>query len=102
MLLSTYIVTRPRALVYVVRNVKAIKNPYIIDDDDLDVDEDLEVKEDLEANDDLELKEDSIGDPIDVGHIANKVKTICYKDVTLTLLPNLSGLWDLLMIEVNL
>ena len=102
MLLSTYTATRPRALVYVARNVKATKNPYITDDDDLDVDEDLEVKEDLEANDDLELEEDSTGDPIDVGHIANEVKTICYKDVTLTLLPNPSGLWDLLAMEVNL
>jgi hypothetical protein len=102
MLLSAYTATRPGALVYVARNVKATKNPYITDDDDSDVDEDLEVKEDSEANDDSELEEDSTGNPMDLGHIANEVKTICYEDVTLTLLPNPSGSRDLLAMEVNL
>lgn len=76
-LLSAYTASRPGALVYVARNVKADKSPQFSDDDPI-------------ANT-IDGKDDN--DP---------VKTICYEDVTLTLLPNPTGLRDLLAMEVNL
>ena len=52
--------TWPGALVYVVRNVKAEKNLYIIDKGDLGCKEDLDVKQDLRVIEDLEEEVDLV------------------------------------------
>ena len=73
--MSAYTATRPSVLVYVTGNIKAVKNPYIIDKDnsgcdDLDIKQDLTNVEDSEGDVDsgysLEIVEDLTNDPLNV------------------------------------
>lgn len=47
-------------------------------------------------------KIDIDNDPTNLEEDVKALKTLCYKDVTLVLLPNLRGIRDILAIEVNL
>ena len=51
---------------------------------------------------DSEGEEDLTDDPLDAAQTADAVKTLCYEDVSLILLPNPTGPRDLLAMEVNL
>jgi Protein of unknown function (DUF3435) len=74
--------SRPGALVYVKRNEKRIKG-YCIGEDDSEEDE----PDEAEDNTDWEDEDD---------------KTLCYRDVTLLLLPNPNCIRDLLVMEIDL
>ncbi len=80
LLLSAYTATRPGALVYKVTNKRAQREHYI----GWEVDEDS-ANEGNEPNLDWEV-----------------IKTLCYEDVTLVLLPNSDGNRDVLVMEVAL
>lgn len=41
-------------------------------------------------------------EPVDPARVGEPVKTFCYEDVTLVLLPNPTGIWDMLAMELNL
>jgi Protein of unknown function (DUF3435) len=83
--------TRPAALVYVRRNEKRIKGHCIGEDDSEE-----EEKEEYGCN-----RNDS-RDHGDSDWENEDDKTLCYKDVTLLLLPNPGGIRDLLAMEVDI
>jgi hypothetical protein len=58
--LSAYSATRPGALIYVARNVKAEKTPYIIDEGDSGCEEDSDVEQDSRVTEDSEEEVDSV------------------------------------------
>ena len=81
-LLLAYTATRPAALVYKPIDRKKLREHYIGwendgSDDNLDVDDEM----------DLDWEE---------------IKTLCYEDVTLVMLPNPEGKRDILVMEVTL
>jgi hypothetical protein len=78
-LFSAYTATRPGALVYAVRDLMKQREHYI------------GWENDIFGND---------GDPTDV--LGEEVKTLCYEDVTLLLLPNPEGKRDVLVMELTL
>ena len=92
-LVSSYTATRPGALVYVERNIKVINvtnRAYLTledssDEDEMDVDEMDVDNEPTSPEEDVEA-----------------IKTLCYEDVNLVLLPNPNGIRDILAMEVNL
>jgi hypothetical protein len=127
MLISAYTATRPGALVYVARNVKEYKSCPVRDKDDnkdLDIDnsenDKIDINKDKDKdnvkNDKINNKEDSNKDIVKNNKIDNKivkaflghldsielVKTLCYKNVNLLLLPNLTRTRNLLALEINL
>jgi hypothetical protein len=85
-LTSAYTATRPGALVYVPKNEKKDKGYYIGEDDEDEEEEEEEEEED---------------DTIDCDWDSKQAKTLCYRDVTLFLLPNPDGIRDLLAIEID-
>src|SRR5438045_7868169 len=87
LLISAYTATRPGALGYVGRNVKEYKSCPIGDEED-DSEEGGE-DENIEADETVKAF---------LGHSGGKepAKTICYEDVNLLLLPNPTGIRDLL------
>lgn len=123
MLISAYTATRPGALVYVERNVKERRSCPIRDEDrdsSIEKDKGIELDE-ISDDENIELiykdKDDNIG--IDsksennerdraveasLGHLDRResLKTICYEDVRLLVLPNLTRPRDLLALEVDL
>jgi hypothetical protein len=143
MLISVYTVTRPRALVYVARNVKEYKSCPSWDKDN-NKDKDKENSEDdkinnnkdkdkgnvkndkMDNNEDgdkdsaknnkIDNTKDSNKDNVKNNKIDDKivkaflrhldsielVKTLCYKDVNLLLLPNPTRPRDLLALEIDL
>ena len=122
MLISAYTATRPGALVYVARNVKEYKSAPLGDEDDdgdedesseadeIDNDDNVEV-DDKDEDEDIEMdNKNENGERDDemvkafLGHLDGKepVKTICYEDVNLLLLPNPTGTRDLLALEIDL
>lgn len=80
LLLSAYTATRPGALVYKATNRRAQMEHYIGWEDDED-----------SANE---------GNEANLGW--EDIKTLCYEDVTLVLLPNSDGKRDVLVLEVAL
>ena len=87
-----YIASRPGVLVYVARNEKKSRG-YAIGEDDEDKDEDED------GNDNRESGEE---DSADYDWNNEQAKILCYRDVTLFLLPNPDGIRDLLGIEVDI
>jgi len=79
-LIQAYTATRPGAVVYVPTDKKKVREHYIGWEEDEDSERDPN---------DMELDEESI-------------KTLCYEDVTLLMLPNPDGKRDLLVMEVTL
>jgi hypothetical protein len=135
-----YTATRPKALVYVLRNVKEYKRSFVKEEDDdkgdgggynsnkdKDEDEDKGIELDKGSKDDLDRndsKDEGSNDKDEIKkgdsnkneiidnlivntlltnpNCDNLVKTICYKDVNLILLPNLTRTRDLLALKINL
>ena len=93
-LMIAYTASRPGALVYVARNEKKSRG-YAIGEDDEDEDED----EDEDGNDNRESGEE---DSADHDWDNEQAKTLCYRDFTLFLPPNLDGIRDLLGMEVDI
>ncbi|KAH6666137.1 hypothetical protein B0J14DRAFT_643409 [Halenospora varia] len=87
-LVSAYTASRPGALVYVKRNIRVKKRAYLTPDDSSD---------EMDA-DEMDVDDDPTNPEEDV----EALKTLCYEDVTLVLLPNPRGIRDILAIEVNL
>ena len=93
-LVSAYTATRPEALVYVARNEK-LKRGYCIG-------------ENYEDEDDEEDEEDGEDEKVNEGNTRDRdrdnelMKTLCYKDVCLFLLPNPDGIRDVLVMEIDL
>ncbi|KAH6676010.1 hypothetical protein B0J14DRAFT_626351 [Halenospora varia] len=87
-LVSAYTASRPGALVYVKRNIRVKKRAYLTPNDSSD---------EMDA-DEMDVDDDPTNPEEDV----KALKTLCYEDVTLVLLPNLRGIRDILAIEVNL
>ena len=85
--------TRPGALVYVRRNEKRIKGHYI-GEDDSDEEEEAKDKHGHNRNDSSDRGDSDWEDEDD--------KTLCYKDVSLLLLPNPGSIRDLLVMEVDI
>jgi hypothetical protein len=127
MLIFVYTATRPRALVYVARNVKEYKSCPVRDKDnnkDLDIDNNKNNKIDINKDKDkdnvknnkINNKEDSNKDIVKNNNINDKivkaflrhlnsiklVKTLCYKNVNLLLLPNPTRTHNLLALEIDL
>jgi hypothetical protein len=115
MLISAYTATRPGALVYMARNVKECKSYPIGDEDEgieadeMGNDENMEVSE--KDEDDIEMDSENENNETEnkmarafPARLDEKepVKTICYEDVKLLLLPNPTGTRDLLALEVDL
>ncbi|KUJ21856.1 uncharacterized protein LY89DRAFT_768042 [Mollisia scopiformis] len=89
-LVCAYTASRPGALVYVERNIKVKKSTSPILDDSLDEMDELDADE-MDVDDDPTSPEEHI----------EALKTLCYEDVTLVLLPNLAGIRDIFAMEVN-
>jgi hypothetical protein len=83
-LLGAYTATRPAALVYKKRDKKKLREHYIGWESNVSDDED-------ESNTD---------DSMDLDF--EDIKTLCYEDITLILLPNPKGKRDILAMEVTL
>jgi hypothetical protein len=79
-LLQAYTATRPAALVYKSMDKKKLKEPYIGWEDESGSDADIDEM-------DLDWEE---------------IKTLCYEDVTLLMLPNPEGMRDIIVMEVTL
>jgi hypothetical protein len=126
MLISAYTATRPGALVYVARNIKEYKS-YLVGDEDDNKDRDKDNSENDEMDnedgdkdnvedDEMDDNEDSDKDNVKNDEMDDKivkaflghsdgmepVKTLCYEDVNLLLLPNPTGPRDLLALEIDL
>jgi hypothetical protein len=98
-------------LVYIARNVKEYKSCPIWDKDD-----NKDIDKDNSKNDKIDIDKDRDKDNIENNKIDNKivkaflgysdsiepVKTLCYKDVNLLLLPNPTGTYNLLTLEIDL
>jgi len=80
-LLHAYTATRPAALVYKLIDRRKLKEHYIGWED--------ESGSDADTNDEMDLEWEEI-------------KTLCYEDVTLLMLPNPEGKRDILVMEVKL
>ena len=103
--------SRPGALVYVKRNAKVVTNCALEryngentgvdggEGDDEDADE--ESDEDGEHNSEDDSKDRQSQNMMDVG-LDEMVEALCYKYVTLTLLPIPKGERDLLVMEIDL
>ncbi len=89
-LISAYTATRPGALVYVARNVKEQKG-YLVGD-----------KDDKENTKISEMDDEMVKAFLGHSDGMEPVKTLCYEDVSLLLLPNPTGTRDLLALEVDL
>jgi hypothetical protein len=131
-LISAYTATRPRALVYVLRNIKEYKRSPIKEsnkdnDKDKDKDKDKNTKvgkgndnKDIvegsykdKSNKDNNTKADDYNKDKDIDDatanvnlasldLDDLVKTICYEDVNLILLSNLTRTHNLLALKINL
>jgi len=83
-LFGAYTTSRPAALVYKPVDKKKLREHYIGWEND---DSGDESKDDLDVNNDVDLED---------------IKTLCYEDVTLLILPNPEGVRDILAMEVTL
>lgn len=95
-LVCAYIASRPGALVYVERNIKVKKSTSLASDDNSD-EMDADSWDEMNAD---EMEEDD--NPTSPEEHVEALKTLCYEDVTLVLLPNSAGIRDILAMEVNL
>jgi hypothetical protein len=127
MLISAYTATRPGALVYVARNVKEYKSCPVGDEDDNEdtdkensendeMDDNEDGEKDNVENDEMDDNEDGDKDNVENDEMDDKtvkaflghsdgmepVKTLCYEDANLLLLPNPTGTRDLLALEIDL
>ena len=93
-LLCAYTGTRPGALVYVKRNAKVLTECAISQDKETDV-------EDSESDDEPDAQGHIQGDVMDLD-VEEIIECLCYKHVTLILLPNSDGDRDILAMEVDL
>lgn len=90
-LVCAYTASRPGALVYVERNIKVKKSTSLTPDDSSDEMGKMDADE-MDVDDDPTGPEEHV----------EALKTLCYEDVTLVLLPNPAGIRDILAMEVNL
>jgi hypothetical protein len=93
-LLCAYTGTRPGALVYVKRNAKVLTECAIGQDKEIGV-------EDSESDDEPDTQGNIQGDVMDLD-VEEIIECLCYKHVTLVLLPNPDGDRDILAMEVDL
>jgi len=110
MLISVYTVTRLGTLVYVARNIKEYKSCPVRDKDnnkDIDTNNSKNNKIDINKDKDKDnVKNNKINNKIVkafLGHLDSMepVKTLCYKDVNLLFLPNLTRTHNLLALEID-
>jgi len=90
-LLCAYAGTRPGALVYVKKNAKVLTDCAVGQD----------AVEDSESDDEPDTQGHIQGDAMDLD-VEEIIECLCYKHVTLVLLPNPDGDRDILAMEVDL
>jgi hypothetical protein len=110
MLISVYTTTRLGTLVYIARNIKEYKSCPVRDKDnnkDINTNNSKNNKIDINKDKDKDnVKNNKINNKIVkafLGHLDSMelIKTLCYKDVNLLFLPNLTRTHDLLALEIN-